>query len=314
MVLPLDLSYGLWAQLWALSLPTYIVMVLPACYFASVVYNHIQWANTQQSLVFSAIGWSYDQRWLSICQHSLLILIALFMLQGFLEPWSRQYESMLLKDAIAKPWTWHLAPGYFGHVQLGDKKMLAYKFDDKQDMRVFLIPPDQDDKLHWFYVNDFGVNGGIYPSLDLQQGQSVMVSDSKVLTTMDFSQVEMPIVASSINFLSNNEQFVDTFSLLSNMDFTRFSILLWRFNIVLFFMGLLLSCYILLTDVHCRQYAKRIAVVMCFVYVTYFFAIMWAKAAVVSYAYIWCYLLAHAYVLGISLLLATAAGAMEHWQ
>ncbi len=311
MVLPFSLGYGMWFTLWLLSLPTYLVMFVPVSYFASLVHNHIHWADTQQSLVFSAIGWSYRSRWWSIAQHALLLVLVTFCLSSFTAPWCRQYEQVLLKQAINKPWKWQLKPGYFGHINLGSKKMLAYQFDDKDNARIFLIPPDQEQQLSWLHVRDLTVAGSQSPSLFLHEGQSVSLQDEQALATLDFSEMSMPIMPMSMHFLSMDDEIRDSYYLLTVGSGDQQALLMWRINTMLFCLGLVWVGYKLLDERNCRIWPRITVVTSAFVYVTYFFALMWAKSLAVSFEYGWYYLLAHGYVLVISYVLVYFAGRLE---
>ncbi len=311
MMLPFSLSYTMWLSMWLLSLPTYLVMFLPVSYFASLVHNHIHWADTQQSLVFSAVGWSYNRRWKSIAKHALMVVGLMLLLGSFAAPWCRQYEQVLLKEAINKPWKWQLSPGHFGHINLGSKKMLAYQFDDKDDARIFLIPPDQEQSLTWLHVRDLTIAGSHQANLLLHDGQSVSIQDEQVVSTLDFGEMSMPIMPMSMHFLNVNDELRDSYYLLTVGSKDQQALLLWRLNSLLFLLGLVWAGSMLLSEKHCRIYPRTTAIVGCYVYVTYFFALMWAKTLAVSYEYGWYYLLAHLYVVVLSYLLVYVSGKLE---
>ena len=123
--------------------------------------------------------------------------------------------------------------------------------------------------------------------------------------------MSMPIMPMSMHFLNVNDELRDSYYLLTVGSKDQQALLLWRLNSLLFLLGLVWAGSMLLSEKHCRIYPRTTAIVGCYVYVTYFFALMWAKTLAVSYEYGWYYLLAHLYVVVLSYLLVYVSGKLE---
>ena len=295
--IPMHLNTSMYLTLWLLSVPSYITLLLPACYFISLVVNHVYWASTQQTLMFLVLGWSDRSKWFAILKQCVVVVLLLFFAQDFLAPWSRQFEQTLLQEVFSRSWTWRLRPGFFTEIAVGDESMLAYTFKQDNEPKVFVVPTSVSDKLQWSLVEGLYVEGGVQPALVFSQGQTGVMDQKHLQTLLSYSSMQLPVQVRSGLFTVNDVSLHDSKALLKTSQPQDIACVWWRVNTLLFTVGLCcIACKMLTIDA-CRYHVKRTMTILGFLYITYFLALMWARSLFdVNPSILW-YAIAHGYAI-----------------
>lgn len=276
LIFPRSLSLIGMLKLWLLASPMYIALLFPVCYLSSLVYHHTNWANQQELLAFSTLGWDDRLRWRGVVMHALWMVCLVSVLQGFITPWSRQYERHYLESLLADSWQPVLNRGHFNHVHVSGRDMIWF-YPKKNDAKpvVFMAVPDRD-KVSVMLLDRLEIRGGLQPSLLLENGNQYYFDKERLTASLKFARMIQPWsmisrVLKGDLFLMDYTQLLDHGDKAGHLEFT------WRMHTALMVGVLAIVAAMVMDYATCRWHSKHLIVEMVFLYVLYFFLLSMAK-------------------------------------